>query len=194
LSTWLRLENSHVFEDSCLLNSRLASMQYRETSSLKETRGQRENKGGIRVRRREHQREEKGAPGGGGGEEVDREERMSHLLSGLAWPAALTNLTGCQPLVLRTPVHFQPQKNQGSSHPHGHSTAGSWCFPISQRLRSTTPQMAVAHPFNPSTWEAEAGESLSSRAAWSTESPRTARATKRNIVSKKKIKRMEKEK
>jgi hypothetical protein len=27
----------------------------------------------------------------------------------------------------------------------------------------------VAHAFNPSTWEAEAGESLSSRPAWSTE-------------------------
>jgi major histocompatibility complex class I len=27
----------------------------------------------------------------------------------------------------------------------------------------------VAHAFNPSTWEAEAGEFLSSRLAWSTE-------------------------
>ena len=27
----------------------------------------------------------------------------------------------------------------------------------------------VVHPFNPSTWEAEAGNSLSSRPAWSTE-------------------------
>jgi hypothetical protein len=27
----------------------------------------------------------------------------------------------------------------------------------------------VAHTFNPSTWEAEAGRSLSSRPAWSTE-------------------------
>jgi hypothetical protein len=30
-------------------------------------------------------------------------------------------------------------------------------------------QAVVAHAFNPSTWEAEAGGSLSSRSAWSTE-------------------------
>jgi hypothetical protein len=30
-------------------------------------------------------------------------------------------------------------------------------------------QAVVAHAFNPSTWEAEAGEFLSSRPAWSTE-------------------------
>jgi hypothetical protein len=44
----------------------------------------------------------------------------------------------------------------------------------------------VAHAFNPSTWEAEAGRFLSSRPAWSTKvSSRTARATQRNPVSKK---------
>jgi hypothetical protein len=47
----------------------------------------------------------------------------------------------------------------------------------------------VAHAFNPSTWEAEAGRFLSSRPAWS-----TARATQRNPVSKKKKKRKEKKK
>jgi hypothetical protein len=45
----------------------------------------------------------------------------------------------------------------------------------------------VAHAFNPSTWEAEAGRFLSSRPAWSTNvSSRTARAAQRNPVSKKK--------
>ena len=39
----------------------------------------------------------------------------------------------------------------------------------------------VAHTFNPSTQEAEAGRFLSPRPAWST----TARATQRNPVSKK---------
>jgi hypothetical protein len=45
----------------------------------------------------------------------------------------------------------------------------------------------VAHAFNPSTWEAEAGGFLSSRPAWSTYrvSSRTARATQRNPVLKK---------
>jgi hypothetical protein len=43
----------------------------------------------------------------------------------------------------------------------------------------------MAHAFNPSTWEAEAGGFLSSRPAWSTECSRTARATQRNPVSKK---------
>jgi len=38
----------------------------------------------------------------------------------------------------------------------------------------------VAHAFNPSTWEAEAGGFLSSRPAWG-----TARPTQRNPVSKK---------
>jgi hypothetical protein len=44
----------------------------------------------------------------------------------------------------------------------------------------------VAHAFNPSTREAEAGRFLSSRPAWSTYkvSSRTARAIKRNPVSK----------
>jgi hypothetical protein len=45
----------------------------------------------------------------------------------------------------------------------------------------------VAHAFNPSTQEAEAGRFLSSRPAWSTKlSSRTARATQRNPVSKNK--------
>jgi len=45
----------------------------------------------------------------------------------------------------------------------------------------------VAHAFNPSTWEAEAGRFMSSRPAWSTElSSRTARAIERNPVSKNK--------
>jgi hypothetical protein len=44
----------------------------------------------------------------------------------------------------------------------------------------------VAHAFNPSTREAEAGGFLSSRPAWSTNvSSRTARAIQRNPVSKK---------
>ena len=47
----------------------------------------------------------------------------------------------------------------------------------------------VAHAFNPSTWEVEAGRFLSSRPAWSNRvSSRTARATQRNPVSKKKTK------
>jgi hypothetical protein len=46
----------------------------------------------------------------------------------------------------------------------------------------------VAHAFNPSTWEAEAGGFLSSSPPWSTESSRTARATQRNPVSKTKKK------
>jgi major histocompatibility complex class I len=36
-------------------------------------------------------------------------------------------------------------------------------------LRSEFGQAVVAHAFNPSTWEAEAGGFLSSRPAWSTE-------------------------
>ena len=44
----------------------------------------------------------------------------------------------------------------------------------------------VAHTFNPSAWEAEAGRFLSLRPAWSTRvSSRTAKATKRKPVSKK---------
>jgi hypothetical protein len=45
----------------------------------------------------------------------------------------------------------------------------------------------VAHAFNPSTWEAEAGGFLSSRPAWSTEyrvSSRTARATEKPCLQK----------
>ena len=42
----------------------------------------------------------------------------------------------------------------------------------------------VAHAFNPSTWEAEAGRFLSSRLAWSIVSSRTARTT-RKILSRK---------
>jgi hypothetical protein len=45
--------------------------------------------------------------------------------------------------------------------------------------KELTCQAVVAHAFNPSTWEAEAGRFLSSRPAWSTE-PRTARETQRN--------------
>jgi hypothetical protein len=46
----------------------------------------------------------------------------------------------------------------------------------------------VVHAFNPSTWEAEAGEFLSLRPAWFTElSFRTARATQRNPLSKNQI-------
>jgi hypothetical protein len=44
----------------------------------------------------------------------------------------------------------------------------------------------VVHTFNPSTQEAGAGKSLSSRPAWSTKvSSRTARATQRKPVSEK---------
>jgi hypothetical protein len=47
-------------------------------------------------------------------------------------------------------------------------------------------RVVVAHAFNPSTWEAEAGRFLSLRPAWSTKvSSRTARAIQRNPVSKK---------
>jgi hypothetical protein len=42
----------------------------------------------------------------------------------------------------------------------------------------------VAHAFNPGTWEAEAGQFLSLRPAWSTVSSRTARATQRKPISK----------
>jgi hypothetical protein len=41
----------------------------------------------------------------------------------------------------------------------------------------------VAHAFNLSPWEAEAGGFLSLRPAWSTESSRTARAMQRDLVS-----------
>jgi hypothetical protein len=53
----------------------------------------------------------------------------------------------------------------------------------------------VAHGFNPSTWDVEAGRFLSSRPAWSTKvSSRTSRATQRNPVSKKKKKKKERKK
>jgi hypothetical protein len=52
----------------------------------------------------------------------------------------------------------------------------------------------VAHAFNLSTWEAEAGGFLSSRPAWSTVSSRTARATQRNPVSKNQKKKKKKKK
>jgi hypothetical protein len=35
--------------------------------------------------------------------------------------------------------------------------------------RNSSPRAVVAHAFNPSIWEAEAGEFLSSRPVWSTE-------------------------
>jgi hypothetical protein len=38
-----------------------------------------------------------------------------------------------------------------------------------KQTTTTTNWAVVAHAFNPSTWEAEAGGSLSSRPAWSTE-------------------------
>jgi hypothetical protein len=51
----------------------------------------------------------------------------------------------------------------------------------------------VAHAFNPSTWEAEAGGFLSSKASLIYKvSPRTARATQRNPVSEKKKKKKKK--
>jgi hypothetical protein len=46
----------------------------------------------------------------------------------------------------------------------------------------------VAHAFNPSTREAEAGRFLSSRPTWSRVSSRTARAIQRNPAWKKKKK------
>jgi hypothetical protein len=52
----------------------------------------------------------------------------------------------------------------------------------------------VAHAFNPSTWEAEAGGILSSKpASFYRVSSRTARATQRNPVSKKQKKKRERE-
>ena len=38
-----------------------------------------------------------------------------------------------------------------------------------EKKRKEKSQAVVAHAFNPSTWEAEAGRFLSSRPAWSTE-------------------------
>jgi hypothetical protein len=52
----------------------------------------------------------------------------------------------------------------------------------------------VAHAFDPSTLEAEAGGFLSLRSAWSTKvSSRTARAIQKNPVPKKKEKKKKKE-
>jgi hypothetical protein len=45
----------------------------------------------------------------------------------------------------------------------------------------------VAHAFNPSTWEAEAGGFLSLRPTWSRVSSRAARATQKIPVSKNQI-------
>jgi hypothetical protein len=62
--------------------------------------------------------------------------------------------------------------------------AGKASMPIKHNEKKCKPGV-VAHAFNPSTWEAEAGGFLSSRPAWSTKvSSRTARATQRNPVSK----------
>jgi hypothetical protein len=40
---------------------------------------------------------------------------------------------------------------------------------VYELLQVSSRRAMVAHPFNPSTWEAEAGRFLSSRPAWSTE-------------------------
>jgi hypothetical protein len=57
---------------------------------------------------------------------------------------------------------------------------------IRQVFNSKDPSQAVvAHNFNPSTWEAEAGRFLSSRSAWSTElSSRTANYIERSCLEK----------
>jgi hypothetical protein len=41
--------------------------------------------------------------------------------------------------------------------------------PVKKKNKKQTKPGVVAHAFNPSTWEAEAGGFLSSRPAWSTE-------------------------
>ena len=46
---------------------------------------------------------------------------------------------------------------------------GSWGPSTGYLKESTSRAVVVAHAFNPSTWEAEAGRFLSSRPAWSTE-------------------------
>jgi hypothetical protein len=43
------------------------------------------------------------------------------------------------------------------------------CKRIKRLIKKERSQAVVAHAFNPSTWEAEAGRFLSSRPAWSTE-------------------------
>jgi hypothetical protein len=45
---------------------------------------------------------------------------------------------------------------------------GPWAGEMALQLRVLTTLGVVAHAFNPSIWEAEAGRSLSSRPAWST--------------------------
>jgi hypothetical protein len=59
-------------------------------------------------------------------------------------------------------------KKRLSSDLHMHAVAHMYCQPqkkINAILKNT---LVVAHAFNPSTWEAEAGGFLSSRPAWST--------------------------
>jgi transcription elongation factor len=53
---------------------------------------------------------------------------------------------------------------------------------ISSTLKTNKQPGMVAHAFNPSTWEAEAGRFLSSSPAWSTS--RTARATEKPCLEK----------
>jgi hypothetical protein len=64
------------------------------------------------------------------------------------------------------------QQEKKSMHTHTHSPS----FLINIRIIAVNSPMktqsiwaVMAHPFNPSTWEAEAGGFLSSRPAWSTE-------------------------
>jgi hypothetical protein len=69
----------------------------------------------------------------------------------------------------------------------------SFLFNLESFLIKNLKPGLVAHAFNPSTREAEAGGFLSLRPAWSTElSSRTARATQRNPVSKNQKKKKEK--
>jgi hypothetical protein len=78
------------------------------------------------------------------------------------------------------------------------SLHGSWsqifCSHHRCIIEKRSCQALVAHAFNPSTQEAEAGGFLSSRPAWSTEwVPGQPRATQRNPVSKKKQKQKQKQ-
>jgi hypothetical protein len=78
------------------------------------------------------------------------------------------------------------------------SSTGAVCLPVATLLKNIRAKPGVVpHAFNPSTREAEAGRFLSLRPAWSTkwvpgqpglQSSRSARATQRNPVSKKKTK------
>jgi hypothetical protein len=80
-----------------------------------------------------------------------------------------TGVTACQCIL---PLHQHPQLNEEKRHHLRKCTKK----PISQmrKLRpcdikkSAQSRAVVAHAFNPSTWEAEAGRFLSSRPAWST--------------------------